>query len=180
MPTTVPLIYELRQRLAISFFFDDVQLATHDPSDAITIGRVLERLRDERFRVGQDSDYARLTAEMHLLNMALNEGVQTAADDGPEAEKEFNQEIDELVGRLKAIWGAINDTGMAYMSRTEAKSVVEWLQERLSYTVRTKTRPRKSIFDPDQRDDPFLPRQQDYMRRFVRKNEPGGIPAAER
>lgn len=66
------------------------------------------------------------------------------------------------------------------LARTEAKSVVEWVQQRLLHSVRTRKEARKSVFDlPGQRDDPFLPRQRDYMHKFLqRKPKSPAAPAA--
>jgi len=89
-----------------------------------------------------------------------------------EDEKRFNAEVDELATRLREIWRKINDAGLK-LTRTEAKGVLDWVQQRLSYSVRTRRKVKKSVFDiPDTGQDPFLPRQQDYMKNFLKKPQP--------
>lgn len=77
--------------------------------------------------------------------------------------------MDELANKLREIWRKTNDSGMR-LARTEAKSVVEWVQQRLSHSVRTRRKVQKSVFDiPGQQEDPFLPKQRDYMKKFLQK-----------
>lgn len=115
------------------------------------------------------TDFAELKATVILLDIAVDDGSVVAAFDDREDEKAFNDGVDELAVKLREIWRKINDSGMK-LARTEAKSVVEWVQQRLSNTVRTRRKAKKSVFDiPGEAEDPFLPRQQDYMKNFLRK-----------
>ena len=110
-----------------------------------------------------------LRASIILLNMAVDDGSFVATSD-PEDEKAFNADVDALARRLREIWRRINDSGMK-LDRTKAKSVIEWVQQRMSHSVRTRKQMKKSIFDTVHRDDddPSLPRQQNYMRTFLGK-----------
>jgi len=162
-------MHEFRRRIAIAFFFNDPTLARSHPDGTLTLASVIALLKEDRFRIGRQTDYAQLAAEMHLLNLAVDDGSHRPQEQG---ERAFNAEVDELTRQLKHIWGSINDAGVSFMSRTEAKSVIEWVQERLMYTVRTRPQPKQSIFDTPDREDPSLPRQQDYMRKFFRKEKP--------
>jgi hypothetical protein len=100
--------------------------------------------------------------------MAVDDGSIVKFEDGDD-EKKFNEEVDELASKLREIWRKTNDSGMK-LARTEAKSVVEWVQQRLLHSVRTRKRARESVFDmAGQQDDPFLPRQREYMKKFLQK-----------
>ncbi|KAF4971094.1 hypothetical protein FSARC_1985 [Fusarium sarcochroum] len=166
--------HELRRRLAVVFLFDDPTLGRYHPDDTVTIRGIIELLEHDEFFVGPKTDFAELQANILLLNIAVDDGSFTASDD-PEKEKQFNHDIDELAVRLREIWRKINDAGMK-LARTEAKSVIEWVQQRLAHSVRTRRKAKKSIFDlPSQKEDPFLPKQQDYMKNFLRK-APQSVP----
>lgn len=143
-------------------------MGRHHPDDTVTIRGIIELLDHEDFFVGPQTDFTELQANILLLNIVVDDGSFVPSDD-PEAEKQFNSDIDALAVRLREIWRKINDAGMK-LARTEAKSVIEWVQQRLAHSVRTRRKAKKSIFDlPGQRDDPFLPKQQDYMKNFLRK-----------
>jgi hypothetical protein len=165
---TSPRSHELRRRLAIAFFFDDLGLGIKHPDDSLTLSAVIEHVKEEaKFRVNQNTDYVQLTALMQLINMVVDDGARSPTDD----DETFNQQVDELARLLRNIWGMVNDAGVSFVSRTEAKSVIEWVQERLVYTVRTRPLPKKSIFDSPQKKDRSLPEQQAYMRDFIRKKK---------
>jgi hypothetical protein len=160
--------HELRRRLAIAFLFGDPSLGRHHPDDTVTIRGIIDLLDHEDFFVGPQTDFTELQANILLLNIAVDDGSFIPSDD-PEKEKQFNSDIDALAVRLREIWRKINDAGMK-LARTEAKSVIEWVQQRLAHSVRTRHKAKKNIFDlSGQREDPLLPKQQDYMKNFLRK-----------
>lgn len=168
MPVSNGKTHDLRRRLAIVFLFGDPALGRHHPDDVFTIRGAIESLSGEAFAVGPKTDFAELRASIVLLDMAIDYGSFIPTGDA-EDERKFNEEIDELALKFRGIWRKINDSGMR-LARTEAKSVIEWVQQRLSHSLRTRRKAKSSVFDvPGQRDDPFLPRQQDYMSKFLKK-----------
>lgn len=152
----------------MTFLFDNSALGRHSPHDTITMRGIIDRLGEQDFAVRPDTDFVELRASVILLNIAVDDGSFVAADN-PEDERQFNDDVDELADRLREIWRKINDAGMK-LARTETKSVIEWVQQRLAHSVRTHKKAKQSVFDvPGQKEDPFLPRQQDYMKSFLRK-----------
>ncbi|KAF4345971.1 hypothetical protein FBEOM_114 [Fusarium beomiforme] len=150
------------------FLFDDPSLGCYRPDETVTIRGVIELLDHEHFFVGPKTDFAELQANIILLNIVVDDGSFTPSDD-PEKEKQFNRDVDELATRLRDIWRKINDAGMK-LARAEAKSVIEWVQQRLALSVRTRRKVKRSIFDlPVEKEDPFLPKQQKYMKNFLKK-----------
>ncbi|KAK1978022.1 hypothetical protein LZ30DRAFT_600050 [Colletotrichum cereale] len=174
MPVTSPKLHELRRRLAVAFFLRDAALASEHPDDAISLRLAIARVKDSDFQIGPRTNYTDLKALVQLLDMAVDDGSFVHNRDDQEHEKEFNAEIDDLAKRLKAIWRGINDTGAANLARTEAKSVLEWVGERLNYSVRTRRPPTQSIFGDQGPSSAKKKRQQDFMHKFVhsRKNRP--------
>lgn len=170
--------HDLRRRIAVSTLLQDDALARHNSEDIVNLRTIIECLRGESFAIRPTTDFAELRASIILLDIAVDDGSIVHFDDRDD-ENKFNEEIDELAGKLREIWRKTNDAGMR-LARTEAKSVVEWVQQRLLHSVRTRKEARKSVFDlPGQRDDPFLPRQRDYMHKFLqRKPKSPAAPAA--
>ncbi|KAM0243504.1 hypothetical protein ACHAPO_000354 [Fusarium lateritium] len=170
LPISKTRAHEMRRRLAVVFLFDDPALGRFHPDDIITIRGIIKRLDHNDFAVGPKTDFTELQANILLLNITVDDGSFAPSDD-PEHEKQFNSDIDELAGKLREIWRKINDAGMK-LARTEAKSVIEWVQQRLAHSVRTRRKAKKSIFDlPSQKQDSFLPEQQSYMKNFLRKTQ---------
>ncbi|KAF4470894.1 hypothetical protein FALBO_2198 [Fusarium albosuccineum] len=168
LPISRPKSHDLRRRLAVAFLFGDPGLGRHHPDDTVNIRGIIDHLSEDGFSVGPKTDFAELQANIIILNIAVDDGSFTRSD-GPEEEKHFNSDVDELTDRLRDISRRINDAGMK-LARTEVKSVIDWVQQRLAHSVRTRRKAKKSVFDiPGQKDDPFLPRQQDYMKNFIRK-----------
>ncbi|KAJ0336384.1 hypothetical protein COL922a_008037 [Colletotrichum nupharicola] len=173
MPVTSSKLHELRRRLAVSFFLRDAALADQHPDTTMSLRLVIARVKDSDFQLSRKTDYADLKAQVLLLDMAVDDGSFTSNKDDREHEKNFDAEIDDLAQRLKAIWRGINDTGAANLTRTEAKSVLEWVGQRLSYSVRTRPPPTQSIFGDQGPSSAKKRRQQDFMKKFVhgRKNK---------
>lgn len=173
MPVTSTKLHELRRRLAIAFFLRDAALASRHPDETMALRLAIARVKDSDFRLSRKTDYANLKAQVQLLDLALDDGSFVPDEDDREHEKNFNAEIDDLAKRLKAIWRGINDTGAANLARTEAKSVLEWVGQRLTYSVRTKPPPTQSIFGDQGPSSEKKRRQQDFMKKFVhgRKNK---------
>lgn len=160
--------HEIRRRLAISFLFDDPSLGRQSPETVFTVRSAIDRLGKEDFNITSQTDFAELKAMITILDIAVDDGSPLESND-PEDIQKFNEDIDELASKLREIWRKINDSGMK-ITRTEAKSVVEWVQQRLSNTVRTRKKAKQSIFDiPGQEDLASLPKQQEYMAKFFRK-----------
>ncbi|KFA79266.1 hypothetical protein S40288_03436 [Stachybotrys chartarum IBT 40288] len=163
-----PRLHQLRRRLAATFLFDDPALSRRYPDNAISFKDLIHRVRQDDFAVNPQTDFAELKATILFLDIAIDDG-SFVPTGNTEDEKQFNQEVDELAETLRDIWRKINDTGMK-LARTEAKSVIEWVQQRLMLSVRTRRRAKTSIFDiPGQREDPSLPQQQDFMKKFLKK-----------
>ncbi|KAL6889245.1 hypothetical protein HDV57DRAFT_514175 [Trichoderma longibrachiatum] len=162
--------HDIRRRLAISFLFDDPSLGRNHPETVFTVKAAIDRLNEDDFSITSQTDFAELKAMIIILDMAVDDGSPPEPGSSPEDEERFNQDIDRLAARLREIWRKINDAGMK-ITRTEAKSVVEWVQQRLSNTVRTRRKAKKSIFDLPGHEDRSadLPKQQEYMAKFFQK-----------
>jgi len=154
IPQTTRRVHELRRRLALAFFFDETKYISSAPHDTFDLTEVTEELKKPKFAVTKDTDYPELAAVMSILNIAIDNGLSFRHEvTNPEVEVNFNREVDILAARIKQIWGSINDAGAAFMSRSYAKEMMEGLRMRLELTIRTKPKPKLSIFDTDEPDE---------------------------
>ncbi|KAG6037240.1 hypothetical protein E4U41_005246 [Claviceps citrina] len=180
IPISSKRTHDLRRRMAVSTLFQDAALARHNSEDTVNLVALIDCLNGDDFAIRPTTDFAELRANIILLDIAVDDGSVLHFDDRDD-ETTFNDQVDELAGRLREIWRKINDAGMK-LARTEAKSVVELVQQRVLYTIRTRKKARASIFDlPGQQEDSSLPRQRDFMQKFLQRkpNLPAALAAAK-
>lgn len=137
----------LRRRLALACFFRDIRyLSQQEADDRIDLKGIARHLEGSQFMISNATDYGELAAAIGILSIAIDCGDPPSSPCATEEEKAFNRDIDALSLKIKSMFADIVDTGASHMGRTEAKEVLEAFQYRLSYSVRTKTPPKKSLF----------------------------------
>jgi len=149
----------------------DASLARQDPDGCFTIPALIQRLRAGEFSISPRTDYDDLGARIRFLDVLIDDAGRHLLH-SPDADKQFNAEIDDLVLQLRAILHKIPNTGASQVSRLATKTVLETLQGRLTYSVRTRRPPKVSIFDRiaiRDDEDASLPKQQEMMRNFFTK-----------
>jgi hypothetical protein len=172
LPASNPQANELRQRLALAFFFEDVRYTELSPQDAIDLTEIRTRLDAPHFRVTADTDYRQLAAYIALLDIGMGSGHSSSLPlVDAEAEQEFNRRVDVLVARVYIIWSHISDAGASFMSRMDAKEVLENFRHRLSYSVRTVQKRRKGAFDTNSDPVHEQEKQSAFMKKFFKKEE---------
>ena len=171
LPTSTQATHELRRRMATVFFFDDLSLSMRHTS-SLKLPDITAHLRSPAFKVRLDTDYASLRALILLLDMAVDTG-SLPEDDAQRAV--FDGEVDDLVAALKQLARSINDTQMKSILPMEAKMVIDLVGERIAHTVRSKPKPKVSIFDLPRGSavDPHLPQQQNLMKKFLQSRQGG-------
>ncbi|CRK27989.1 hypothetical protein BN1723_014065 [Verticillium longisporum] len=159
---------ELRRRLALACFLGDPTLARQHPDDQGFIPEAMHRLKGDEFHIKRKTDYVELRAQIQLFDIALDDGSFCPGSTSYDAAAAFDAEVDHLAQQLKTIWGSINDSGAAYLSRTEAKNSIDCAQKRLTYAVRTKPPPKRNIFElPEQRKEVATETQKAFMNKFI-------------
>ena len=136
----------LRRRLALACFFQDIGYLSQQADDTIDLKSIARHLEGPQFTMSSATDYGELAAAIGILSIAIDCGDPPSAPCATGEEKAFNRDIDALSMKIKSIFADIVDTGGSHMGRTEAKEVLEAFQYRLSYSVRTKPPPKKSLF----------------------------------
>ena len=147
-----PLAARLRLVLAQVFLLPDYTPSL-DLSEPLTISLpiLLQHLRSPTFDLAHRPDknlidYTEVSALTNILDAALSDGGLPSTFATPAEEKTFNQQVDQLADRINVIFSSIADTGASHMRRTEAKEALGVLQKRLLYSMRTRPRPKKSVF----------------------------------
>jgi hypothetical protein len=180
MPAFSPRPNDLRRRMALSFFAEDLKYGADVAYEVVDLWTMTKLLDGPRFKIQEGTDYHELAALMLILDVALDNGLSANTDmTDHEAEAEFNADIDCLGARIKAIWSSINDSGASFISRIDAKEVMEGVRHRLIYGVRSKARPKTGVFDSVQDKSSEIKKQSSLMDRIFMRNGANGLGSAE-
>jgi hypothetical protein len=154
LPTS-PSAASLRIQLANIFLHgadDENAIHFYQSSLGISLQQLTTHLQDPRYDVSRSTrhntpfDYSTLSSSIYIFDAALANGGRPSTFPDPPTERAFNRQVDILAERVKSIITSIADTGASHMRRTEAKEALNALHFRLLYGVRTKPRPKKSVF----------------------------------
>ncbi|RHZ50447.1 uncharacterized protein CDV56_104861 [Aspergillus thermomutatus] len=165
-------IAALRCRLALAFLTSDPTRLAEAPDVMRDLKMIIDLLKDRRFNINlhkgkrnPEYDYGELSAVTALLDITIDSGWSELAFSTKETEKEFNAEVDRLADRVKKIFVSIQDSGASHLKRTLAKEALETLHYRIVYSVRSKPRPKKTLFGDFGAEDG---RTQGDMRQYVK------------
>ena len=142
----------LRRRLALAWLFDDDETYLDCAQySSIPISRICDLLGTRHFQLNNSTDYTLLTSTFQILDIAVDSADRPSpAAMTPDIERNFNADIDRLASKIKGMFMQIVDSGASDMRRTEAKEVLEGLQSRLLYSVRTRPPQKKNIFGEEE------------------------------
>lgn len=170
LPTSAKKTHELRRRMAAVFFFDDPSLASHPADTSFALSEITSHLRSPHFKIRPETDYAALRAHILLLDIAADAGLRPGLGTPTDT---FDAEVDDLAAALRQLARSINDTEMKSILPMEAKMVMDWVGDRLGHTLRSRPRPKVSIYDLSERGatDVQLPKQQNLMKRFLQSRQ---------
>ncbi|KAL4963931.1 uncharacterized protein BDV14DRAFT_201415 [Aspergillus stella-maris] len=153
-------IATLRRRLAYIFLTNDPLVDPSSEDRQSEVYRIIDHLKSQRYNVKRykrkdqpEYDYGELRALTTFLDIIIDSGWSETKFPNRDAENEFNNAIDLLAERVKKIFSAIEDSGASHLSRTVAKEALDSLHYRIVYTARTKPRPKKSFFEPYEREE---------------------------
>lgn len=115
----------------------------------------ITRLEDPTFDLTPDADYRELTALVSLLDIAVDDARSTGLDlTDKEQERRFDKDIDDLAATIKDLMKGIGNPGAAFISKIEAKEALELVAQRIADTLRSKPKPKDTVFDgPRLKDD---------------------------
>lgn len=148
---TSPMAARLRTLLAEAFLLQkNLQPGDLSEPPSVSLPALLRHLRSPNFDLAHRSNdnpvnYVQLSAQSQLLDIAIADGGVPSFSSRAD-EIAFNRQVDDLADRVNTIFSSIADTGASHMRRTEAKETLGVLHKRLLFEVRTKPRPKKSVF----------------------------------
>jgi hypothetical protein len=154
LPTS-PSAASLRIQLANVFLHgaeDENAIHFNQSSSGSSLQQLTTHLQDPRYDISRSTrhntpfDYSTFSSSIYIFDAALANGGCPSTFPDPHSERAFNRQVDILAERVKSIITSIADTGASHMRRTEAKEALNALHFRLLYGVRTKPRPKKSVF----------------------------------
>lgn len=161
----------------MAFLLQDASPLTEPADRVLDLKRITDFLRARRFDVktfkrnddDHEFDYSELGAITALLNIAIDSGRSNFRAAGASTEADLNAEVDALADRLKKIFTSIEDSGASHLKRTQTKEAIEALHYRVLYSVRSKPRPKKSLFGiyNDAGDAGGISRSSSFMAKFL-------------
>lgn len=135
-----------RRRLALAFFFtDEENLHKSEEAPKVDLQSMATYLQTPRFAITKTTDFADLVASMGLLNIAIDNGGPVPLSTNSEEVRQFDSAVDLLSMRLRQLSARIVGASALNMRRTEAKEIIDAIQRRLSYTVRSRPPPKNTI-----------------------------------
>jgi hypothetical protein len=160
------------------FFFDDLTYATEHPHTVFDLHKFMDRLEEPVFNVNDTTDYQQLTALVLLLDVAVDDGRNEYLDlTNRSAAECFDQDVDDLVMTIKDVVRGIGSPGAAFISRIDAKEALELVSQRIADTLRSKPKPKKSVFDGIHVKEEDHSGERDKMHKFVAQMKKGPVPA---
>ena len=132
----------------MSFYFNDISYSTKHSHMLLDLDKFIDRLEDKDFDTDAQTDYRELAALISLLDVAVDDGRCIELDlTNPETEKQFDKNIEDFGATIKDIMKSIGNPGAAYVSRIEAKEVLDLVSQRISDTLRSKPKAKITVFD---------------------------------
>lgn len=120
----------------------------------MNLDHFIKRLEEPTFNITPQSDFRELTALVSLLDIAVDDARSIGVDlTDKEQERRFDKDIDDLAATIKDLMKSIGNPGAAFISKIEAKEVLELVAQRISDTLRSKPKPKDTIFDGPRRND---------------------------
>ena len=130
------------------FLFDDVAYSIDHPHTTFELQKFMDRLKDPVFKVNDKTDYQQLAALISLLDVAVDDGRCAYLDlANSSAAERFDEDVDKLVLTINKVIDRIGSPGAAFISRIEAKELLLLVSQRIADTLRSKPKPKKSLFD---------------------------------
>ena len=158
-----------RRRLSLAFFCEDSDYLSKPLQDLVNLGSISHRLTAPKFVMNRETNYTELAASISFLNVGVDCGDPPLAGIDKNADNTFNEEVDELSYRVKSMSTRIIDTGASQLKKTEAKEVLESFNFRLMYAVRTRPKPKTTIFGSSDMDQSR--KITDFMKEWQAKKE---------
>lgn len=133
LPISSPRLHLFRRRLACAFVFEDASRMTTPYENLLPLGKLATMVeRQTPYKIQQSTNYTALRALISILDVAIDNGATAGTV------KDKDADVDKITVILKNMFSKILDTNAQNIPRTETKDVIERLQFRLTFAVRSK------------------------------------------
>ena len=149
----------------MAFFFCDRAFLTRGSEGLVDLAAITRHLNKKRFVINIETNYADLAASVAILSTGLDNADPPPTEASKELHASFNDRVDILVEKIRAMSNQVIDTGAAHRKRTDAKEVLESLLASLLFSVRTDQKPKGMLWG----EDAGTEKQQSMMKHFVQK-----------
>jgi hypothetical protein len=130
------------------FYFNDISYSRKHSHHLMDLRLFLARLQDPTFDITPQADYRELTALVSLLDIAVDDARSIGIDLTDEEEAHhFDKDVDALAAAVKDLMKGIGNPGAAFISKIEAKEALELVAQRIADTLRSKPKPKDTVFD---------------------------------
>jgi hypothetical protein len=130
------------------FYFNDISYSLKHSHSLMNLGQFITRLEDPTFELTPQADYRELTALVSLLDIAVDDARSIGIDLTDRVqERRFDKDVDDLAATIKDLMKGIGNPGAAFISKIEAKEALELVAQRISDTLRSKSKPKDTVFD---------------------------------
>lgn len=153
----------------MSFYFNDLSYSAKHSHLLMDLDKFIDRLDDKDFDTNAQTDYRELGALISLLDIAVDDARSAELDlTNLAIEKQFDKNIEDFGATIKDIMKSIGNPGAAYISRIEAKEILDLVSQRISDTLRSKPKARITVFD--RKKEESLDGMKKGMAAFVKKD----------
>lgn len=150
------------------FYFDDDAFCKRHSHHIMDMNLFIARLADPAFDANAETDYRELAALIMLLDIAIDDGRSIALDlTDRKTEERFDDDIDSFAASIKDIIRNIGVPGPGFISKVEAKEILELVSQRIGDTLRSRPKPKQSLWNVSGKTQEDLGREKDAMKKFL-------------
>jgi hypothetical protein len=134
----------------------------------------IDRLNDQAFDTTHQTDYRELAALISLLDIAVDDARSVGIDlTDRKTEEQFDDDVEAFAAAIKNIIRSIGTPGAAFMSKIEAKEVLELVSQRIGDTLRSRPKAKQTVWDDARRErtEENMDGERNYMKQFLSRRK---------
>ena len=174
VPSTSPKTHDLRRRLAMCFYFNDISYAVKHSHHTMDLNLFIDRLDDEAFDAKPDTDYRELGALVSILDIAVDDARSVGLDlTDRKTESQFDNDIEAFSGAIKDVIRSIGTPSAGYISKIDCKDILLLVSQRVGDTLRSRPKARQTIWDVRhaKTTEESLDGERDFMKGFLTRRK---------
>jgi hypothetical protein len=151
------------------FYFDDIRNYLRHSHHVMDLNLFIERLDAPAFDANSETDYRELAALILLLDIAVDDARSLSLDLADRrTEGQFDEDIEAFAASIKDIIRNIGIPGPGFISKIEAKEVLELVSQRIADTLRSRPKPKQTLWNTTAgKTKEDLAGEKDAMKRFL-------------